>query len=128
MRVVHRDSVTVRVRSVVPLAAGQVYSFWIDTGPRPRPNYHVSFRANSGFDDSLGLVPSFGDRPSRFVRCRGMRARADIFADRPVSLRIPRHCLEDPRKVRVAVRFEDETTGTADWAPDRRTFGPWVRR
>jgi hypothetical protein len=128
VRVVHRDSVTVRVRSVVPLAAGQVYAFWIDTGPRPRPNYHVSFRANSGFDDSLGLVPSFGDRPTRFVRCRGMRARADIFSDAPVSLRIPRRCLQDPRKVRVAVRFEDETTGTTDWAPDRRTFGPWVRR
>ena len=37
VRVVHRDSVTVRVRSVVPLAAGQVYAFWIDTGPRPAP-------------------------------------------------------------------------------------------
>ncbi len=44
VRVVHRDSVIVRVRSVVPLAAGQVYAFWIDTG-HGRPNYHVAFRA-----------------------------------------------------------------------------------
>ena len=29
VRVAHRDSVTVRVRSAVPLTAGQVYAFWI---------------------------------------------------------------------------------------------------
>ena len=73
VRVVHRDSVTVRVRSVVPLAPGQVYAFWIDAGHGLRPNYHVSFRANAGFDDVLGLVRSFGDRPSRFVDCPGLR-------------------------------------------------------
>jgi hypothetical protein len=57
-----------------------------------------------------------------------MRARADIFEDAPVSLRIPRRCLGDPRRVRVAVRFEDETAGSIDWAPERRTFTPWVAR
>jgi len=128
VRVVHRDSVTVRVRSVVPLAPGQVYAFWIDAGRGPRPNYHVAFRANAGFDDVLGLVRAFGDRPSRFVECPGLRARADIFEAKPVSLRIPRRCLDNPRRVRVAVRFTDETMDTVDWAPDRRTFGPWVKR
>ena len=128
VRVVHRDAVTVRVRSAVPLAAGQRYSFWIDAGRGPGPNYHVAFYANSDFDDALGLVRSFSDRPSRTVPCPGLRARADIFADQPVSIRVPRRCLGDPGTVRVAVRFKDETTGTVDWAPGRRMFGPWVRR
>lgn len=128
VRVVHRNAVKVSVRSAVPLAVAQVYSFWIDTGRGARPTYRVSFRANAGFDDALGVVRSFGQRPSRFVRCPGMRARADIFEDAPVSLRIPRRCLGDPRRVRVAVRFEDETTGSTDWAPERRTFTPWVAR
>lgn len=128
VRVAHRDSVTVRVRSVVPLGPGQLYSFWIDVGPGPRPNYHVAFRANTGFDDELGLVRSFGDRPSRFVQCPGMRLRADIFVDQPVSIRIPRRCLENPRRVRIAVQFKDESMDTVDWSADRRTFGPWVKR
>jgi hypothetical protein len=119
--------VKVSVRSAVPLAVGQVYTFWVRTGG-PRSTYRVSFVANAGFDDSLGVVRSFGQRPSRFVQCRGMRARADIFEDAPVLLRIPRRCLGDPRRVRVAVRFEDETTGSIDWAPERRTFTPWVAR
>lgn len=126
--VAHRDSLSVRVRSAVPLAAGQRYSFWIDAGRRPGANYHVAFRANSDFDDVLGLVRSFSDRPSRFVPCPGLRAHADMFDSRPVSLRIPSRCLKSPRSVRVAVRFKDESAGTVDWAPGRRTFGPWVKR
>jgi hypothetical protein len=126
VRVVHRDAVTVRVRSALPLAAGQLYTFWFDTGRGP--DHHVAFRPNSDFESRLGLVRSFGRHPSRFVDCPGMRARADIFSDAPVAVRIPRSCLDDPRKVRVAVRFADELTGAADWAPERRTFGPWVKR
>lgn len=126
VRVAHRDAVTVKVRSAVPLAAGQLYTFWVDTGRGP--NYHVSFRANSDFEDRLGLVRAFGRHPSRFVECPGLRAQADIFSDAPVAIRVPRSCVGDPRRVRVAVRFADEITGAVDWAPERRTFGPWVRR
>jgi len=126
VRVVHRNAVKVSVRSAVPLAAGQVYSFWIDTGRGPRPTFHVSFRANSDFSDSLAVVRSFGQRPTRVVRCPGMRAHADIVDDAPVSLSLPRSCIGDPKRIRVAVRFEDETTGSVDWAPARRTFTPWV--
>ena len=128
VRVVHRNAVKVSVRSAVPLAAGQVYSFWIDTGRGPRPTFHVSFRANSDFSDSLAVVRSFGQRPTRVVRCPGMRAHADMFDEAPVSLRIPRRRIGDPKRVRVAVKFEDETTGSVDWAPERRTFTPWVAR
>ncbi|MBD3926202.1 hypothetical protein IEZ26_16375 [Nocardioides cavernae] len=128
VRVVHANAVKVRVRSAVPLDAGQVYSFWIDTGRGPRPTFHVSFRANSDFGSGIAVVESFGQRPIRTVQCPGMRAHADMFDDQPVSVRIPRTCLGDPKRVRVAVKFEDEITGSADWAPERRTFGPWVGR
>jgi hypothetical protein len=128
VRVVHRNAVKVSVRCALPLAAGQVYAFWIDTGRGPRPTFHVSFRANSDFDDSLAVVRSFGTRPARVVDCPGMRAHADMFDDEPVSLRVPRRCIGDPRRVRVAVKFDDETSGSVDWAPGRRTFTPWVVR
>lgn len=126
VRVAHRNAVKVSVRSAVPLAAGQVYGFWIDTGRGPRPTYAVKFRANSDFSGRLAIVESFGQRPARFVSCPGMRAHADMFDGRPVSLRVPRACLGEPTRVRVAVRFADEIGGSVDWAPERRTFGPWV--
>lgn len=128
VRVVHRDTVTVRVRSGVPLSTGQLYAFWIDVGHGGRPDYYVAFRANTGYDEVLGLVRSFRVRRSRSVQCPGMRLRADIFTDKPVSIRIPRRCLQNPRRVRVAVQFKDESADTVDWAADRRTFGPWVKR
>ncbi len=128
VRVIHRDSVIVRVQSAVPLTAGQLYALWIDAGHGRRPDYYVDFRANAGFDDVLRRVRYFGDRRSLFVQCPGMRARADIFADRPVSIRIPRRCLDNPGRVRVALQFKDESMGTVDWAVDHRTFGPWVKR
>lgn len=126
VRVMHHELVGVRVRSAIPLAAGQLYTFWIDTGRGP--DYHVAFRPNSDFESRLGLVRSFGRQPSRFVECPGMQARADIFSDAVVVVRMPRGCLGDPRRVRVAVRFADEATNAVDWAPERRTFGPWVWR
>jgi hypothetical protein len=127
VRVVHRDAVKVRVHSGVPLTTGQLYAFWIDVGHGPQPDYYVAFRANTDFDEVIRLVRSFRDRRSH-VRCRGLRLRADIFSDDPVSIRVPRRCLDDPGRVRVAVQFKDESAGTVDWAADRRTFGPWVKR
>ena len=126
VRVVHAHAVKVSVRSAVPLDVGQVYTFWIDSGRGRRPTYAVELRANSDFGGRLAVVESFGQRPSRFVACPGMRAHADMFDDEPVSVRIPRSCLRGPRRVRVAVKFVDETTGSVDWVPERRTFGPWV--
>ncbi|MDR7255398.1 hypothetical protein J2X46_004405 [Nocardioides sp. BE266] len=128
VRVVHENAVKVSVRSDVPLDAGQVYSSWIDTGTGPRPTFHVSFRANSDFGSGLAVTKFFGERPTRIVKCPGMRAHADMFDDKPVSVRIPRKCLGDPKRVRVAVKFVDEDSGSVDWAPARRTFGAWVSR
>ena len=60
VRVIHRDSVIVRVRSAVPPTAGQVYAFWIDAGHGRGPDYYVDFRANSGFDEVLDACASSG--------------------------------------------------------------------
>ncbi len=60
VRLVHRDSVIVRVRSAVPLTAGQVYAFWIDAGHGRGPDYYVDFRANAGFEEVLRRVRFFG--------------------------------------------------------------------
>ncbi len=60
VRVVHRDSVIVRVRSTVPLTTEQVFAFWIDAGHGRRPDYYVDFRANAGFDEGLRRVRSSG--------------------------------------------------------------------
>jgi hypothetical protein len=128
VRVVHRDAVTVRVRSAVKLAAGQLYTFWIDAGRGPRSTFHVSFSPNTDSGQRLGLVRAFGQKPSRFVECPGLAGRGDIFSDAPVSLRIPRRCLGDPKRVRVAVRFDDKAKSATDWAVEARTFGPWVAR
>ena len=93
VRVVHRNAVKVSVRSAVPLAAGQVYAFWIDTGRGPRPTYHVSFRANSDFDDSLAVVRSFGtatdargEVPGHACPRRHVRRRAGV-APHPAAVR-----------------------------------------
>ena len=129
VRVVHRDSVIVHVRSAVPLRAGQLFAFWIDAGHGRRPDYYVAFNPNTDVGLDLVRVRSFEDRRSRLVQCPGMRLRADInVADKPVSIRIPRRCLKNPGRVRVAVQFKDESMGTVDWAVARRTFGPWVKR
>ena len=126
VRVMHRDAITVRVRSAVPLTVGALYTFWFDIGRGP--DYHIAIRPNSDYESQLGLVRRFGGHPSRFVECHGIRAGADIFSDAPVTMRIPRRCLADPRRVRVAVRFAAELTDDVDWAPEPRTFGPWVAR
>lgn len=129
VRVAHSNAVQVKVKSAVPLEVGQIYGFWIDVGRGgPRPDYYVAFAANADFRDPLIKVRSFRDRRGRSVRCSGFRARADVFSQKPVSVRIPRRCLGDPGRVRVAVEFDDPGHGTEDWSSDRRAFGPWVKR
>lgn len=129
VRVTHSNAVKVKVKSALPLDYSQTYGFWIDVGRGgSRPDYYVAFAANADFDDTLGKVRSFSDRRGRSIRCPKMRARADAFSPKPVSIRIPRRCLGNPGRVRVAVEFDDTEHGTEDWSADRRTFGPWVKR
>lgn len=130
VRVTHSNAVKVKVKSALPLDYNQLYGFWIDVGRGgPEPDYYVAFGPNQGYDDSITKVRSFQDRRGRTVPCRGLGASADVFEPtKPVIVRIPRRCLGNPGRVRVAVEFDDTERGTEDWSADRRTFGPWVRR
>lgn len=73
----------------------------------------------------------------RTIRCRGDRAA--VTKTGGVATRVPRHCLEikskAPRKVRVSVyswayRHDPSLPYKTwyDWAPGRKSFGPWVSR
>ena len=95
VRVVHRDAVTVRVRSAVKLAAGQLYTFWIDAGRGPGSVYHVSFSPNTDSGQRLGLVRAFGQKPTRFVDCPRMGGRGDIFSDK-IPLNDANEAFADP--------------------------------
>ena len=107
-------------------------TFWIDVD-----------RADHGPELVADVVPNSGgmrllsvegwNRGDRRVRsCPGMRARADVFTDGPVTLSVPRGCLGDPARVRGAVKAvgetaQDEVVGR-DWVGGRRHWSPWVRR
>ena len=87
VRVVHRNAVKVSVRSAVPLAAGQVYSFWIDTGRGPRPTFHVSVPRQLRLRRLARGRAVLRSATDARGRCPGMRAHADMFDEAPVSLR-----------------------------------------
>ena len=106
---------------------GDIFVFWLDTRPRNAgPEYKVVVVPNS---DAFGLVRvgAFGKR-GRPVPCDGLRATADHGAPEWVSASVPRSCLRDPGKVRVAVkaRYTDGDTSVVDWAPAKRRFFGWV--
>jgi hypothetical protein len=106
---------------------GDHFTFWLDTRPKnPGPEYKVGVLPNS---DAFGMtrVGAFGQRGTP-VPCDDLRATADHFAPAWVSISVPRSCLGDPGKVRVAVkaRYVDGDAGIVDWAPARRTFFGWV--
>lgn len=133
------DVTTVRVNHTADLVEvavrpGRVgfedyFTFWLDTRPNNvGPEYRVGVRPNS---DDLGLsrVGAFGEQ-GRPVTCDDLRATADHYAPSQVSISVPRSCLGDPGKVRVAVRasYSDGDARVIDWAPARRTFFGWVAR
>ena len=131
VRVVHRDSVIVRVRSAVPLTAGQLYALWIDAGHGRRPDYYVDFRANAGFDEVLRRVRFFGDRRSLFVQCPGMRPRADINRRQAGVDPNPATLLEQPRERpgrRAVQGREHGHRGLGRGSPNFRALGQAVAR
>lgn len=128
VRVTNGENIKVAVRPG-RLKIGDYFRFWLDTRPKNAgPEYLVEVYPNS---DGFGLarVDAFGDKP-RPVRCDGLRATADIYAPDWVSISVPRSCLRDPGKVRVAVRGSYQYSGgrIVDWAPAKRQFFAWVAR
>jgi hypothetical protein len=107
-------------------------TFWIDTRPSNRgPEFVSDVVPNTG-GIALRRVGGWGRRGERTVSCPGLRARADVFTDLPVLLRVPLTCLAEPRRVRAAVVAVGETPRGdrvgRDWVGSRRHWSSWVRR
>jgi len=105
--------------------------FWIDVDRADHgPEFVVDVIPNAGGMRLLSVEGwNRGDR--RVQPCQGMRARADVFTDGPVTLSVPRGCLDDPARVRGAVKAVGETPRGEvvgrDWVGGRRHWSPWVR-
>jgi hypothetical protein len=105
--------------------------FWIDVDRADHgPEFVVDVIPNAGGMRLLSVEGwNRGDR--RFQPCQGMRARADVFTDGPVTLSVPRSCLDDPARVRGAVKAVGETPRGEvvgrDWVGGRRHWSPWLR-
>ena len=102
---------------------GDFFTYWLDTRPKNAgPEYRIDVVPNS---DAFGItrVDAFG-RQGIPVPCGGLRARADHFAPEWISISVPRSCLENPGRVRVAVkaRYTADETSVVDWAPAKRKF------
>ena len=107
-------------------------TFWIDVDRADHgPEFVADVIPNSGGMRLLS-VEGWNRGDQRIQPCQGMRARADVFTDGPVTLSVPRSCLDDPARVRGAVKAvgqtpQDEVVGR-DWVGGRRHWSPWVRR
>lgn len=106
-------------------------TFWVDVdGADPGPEYVAEVVPNAG-GMSLRRISYWG-RPAGRVDCPGLRARADVFNERPVTLSVPRPCLDLPPRVRAAVRSVGRTARGdrvgVDWVGGRRHWSRWVRR
>jgi hypothetical protein len=108
------------------------YHFWVDTdSTNPGPEYKVEVYPNSDgiFFKRVGNFASRGVT----VRCRGLRAIADVFGEDYAKVIIPRSCIGEPSRVRVAVvgyyqEDDDRRIDVVDWAPGEERFYPWVNR
>jgi hypothetical protein len=106
-------------------------TFWIDVDRADHgPEFVVDVIPNAG-GMRLLAVEGWSRADRQVEACPGMRARADVFTDGPVRLSVPRSCLDDPARVRGAVKAVGETPQGdvvgRDWVGGRRHWSPWVR-
>lgn len=130
-KVAYEDRLRIVLRHEgMPDDATVLAMYWIDTEPGDRgPEYRVAVVANAGAP-VLERVDRWNGKGTE-RRCPRLKAKADVFSDDPLVLRVPGACLGAPKKVRVAVKVRAKQPGTpvqVDWVPERRTFADWVRR
>ena len=106
-------------------------TFWLDVDRNdPGPEFVTDVIPNSG-GTRLRSVEGWRRGGAETRPCPGLRARADVFTDGPVTLKVPRSCLDRPARVRAAVRAVGETPAGdgvgRDWVGGRRHWSPWVR-
>lgn len=126
VRIGYAARLTVRVAHARPLALDDRYTFWIHTRRGlDTPTHRVTVVPNSG-GIRLDRVEGYGGRGTQ-VACPRLSARADVYEDADVAIRVPRACLGEPGRVAVTVRFSRAGEGS-DWAPGRRARSAWVRQ
>lgn len=129
VKVTHGGTNVTVAANVGPMEIGSYFTFWLDTNARNAgPEYKTEVYPNS---DGLAVlrVGSFSDKGTA-IRCDGFRASADVFGPEVVTIKVPRSCIGNPGRVRVAVRAYYEVPGpnVIDWGPARRQFFGWVYR
>lgn len=108
---------------------GSYFTVYLDTDPsNPGPEYRNDIYPNSEVSP-LKRVERFGQQGTT-KRCDGLRASADVYGPKKVSVTVPRSCVGKPNKVRVAVRgyYDVKGPNVIDWAPGYKKLTGWVYR
>jgi len=117
-------------RVVVKVRAGNVlvtdyFDLWIDV-PGSAKNFHARIRPETEYGPVRKVT---GFERTGPAACRRWEARAVSSRHTVVLFSIPRRCLGNPGKARVATRstYVYNQGRERDWVPSARTFTPWVR-
>lgn len=108
---------------------GSYFTVYLDTDPSdPGPEYRNDIYPNSEVSP-LKRVEKFSQQGST-VPCDGLRASADVYGSKKVSVTVPRSCVGEPRKVRASVRgyYDVKGPNVIDWAPGYKKLTGWVYR
>lgn len=118
-------------RIVVRVRAGEVdhgdrFNLWLDRpGDRAGIRYHAQMLPDAGYE-AVQKVKGWRVRGTK--ACDRWEARLTAGPDQVAVFSIPRTCLGEPDRVRVAVRVTYDPSGEVyrDWVPETRTFTDWV--
>ncbi len=122
----HRNKVIVTVRQA-NVRFGDSITIYVDTRAKdPGPEYAIAGTTASEYLMRHQERWSGYGKPIPFQCGYRLRIHQRTDATRAV---IPRHCLGDPGRVRVAVKaVRGQPPTSRDWAEARRSWLPWVRR
>jgi hypothetical protein len=113
--------------------SGSGGAIYIDTDRRDRgPEFVFVGGFFSGTDYALLHTEGFGSRKWGEPVDGSYRMRID-YADEQVRMRVSRAALDNPGRVRVAVRVagtrsDGSSAGLVDWLGEPHSFTPWVAR
>ena len=132
VRVSHYASPTGRAGRVkIVIRAGNVeygdrFSVWIDTPGASNPRYYARVYPEAGYGAVLAVD---GWSTTGDPACQRWEARLVTGENQKATFGIPRTCLGEPGRVRVATLAVYERDGRAvrDWVKGTKQFGPWVR-
>ena len=104
---------------------GDQFSLWIDTPGTSNARYFARIYPEAGYGAVLAVD---GWKTSGEPACQRWEARLVTGPNEKATFSIPRTCLGEPGKVRVATRADYERDGRTlrDWVRGKQEFGPWV--